>query len=640
MATSLRSNRCLITAALSLVHGLLYTLAPDLLNGHVHYLFQTAAIFVESFYVASLLEFDSATRFVFGFLLGIAEILVLLETLFFLHHFSVPALILTVDFLLILQGGVLSRFPVKQSDRQDAFLWIAIVAVALRVVTYSDPPIYHDGLTYHLTFAVEWMKRGTLETPLQAYGDQSPPFYPIGSSLLYLWNLASPHSDFWARFTQAPFFILIAAAVLSICEGLSGNATGRFIAVLLLFTIRILRYAHRDQGNDVILSAYLLSATAFLIQNIKGNTVSSCGGFFMAIGLAIGTKYIGLVYAVPLLVWFGIGQLKKSSTSLATKLSLIVAGVAVILALAGFSYVRNYSLTGSALYPAGFDFPGLKAFQPIIDYQNHAFAEMCGSFKDLNSTLGTSWSLIVIISLAGVIYQLRSRLLAQRTFLMIVALSEVALLYTVIPYRHCRFLLYPLLLFVPICGCFLGSLKALEKPWAAKVIRFTESLRSAVIVLCVLVMIAMIVQIPSYQKSRYEHWSSKKVAGLHFGTAWKFLDEHLQPGGLRIAMTATQNIPYPLYGRDFRNTVFYLPPGGKDPDRYYGSAENLFPYTGHTENTWLDSIRQMRPDYLFSTVDMSSQIFGKEDSWAMAHPEQFKQVYQDAEVRIYAFQKE
>jgi hypothetical protein len=608
--------------------------------GHACFLILSFSALLETYLLGRLLSKGSphALLILFAAVTAMSELVLFLETASFLHGLESGWILASGSILLLIQGlliRVLSRrYAVAEKASPSGWnglLWLAGLAVALRIITYAPPPIYHDGLTYHLSFAAEWLKNGNLNTPFQAYGDLAPPFYPIDSSLLYLWNLIFTRSDFWARFTQAPFLIVIAAAVLSICENLQTRFQTGVVATMTLFTIRILRYAHRDQGNDVIVAALLLAAVAFLVEIHRSRSKLAFAGFPLAVSLAIGTKYLALAYVPPLVcIYLWLAWKERSPGWLLWTAFTLVC-------LASFAYVRNWYVTGSALYPASFDFPGLRAHSGSLDLYTHPFAERCRSFSEFTSVLGTSWLLIAGGTLVFCVVRITKVLRSVESLLLSISVVSVVAFYWIVPYRHCRFLLFPLLVLVPVFAKNVGELPLFNQPFFIVSVDSLSRHWKKLFALSCVVVLGLCFRIPSYEHGKYDLWASQKVAGRHYGPGWKWIQERERASGpLRIAMAATQNAPYPLYGSTLDNTIFFLPKDGRKESLRYGStSRDLLPFQDISEQEWTNAMLQLKPDYFFSTIDMTVDTFGKEDEWARKYTNVLSLVYQDPEVRIY-----
>src|SRR5262249_26909978 len=151
-----------------------------------------------------------------------------------------------------------------------------------------------------------------------------------------LWTLAFSRSDFWARSAQAPFVVLIVAATLSLCRSLGGRFGADLVAMLALLGMPMLRAAYREQGNDVILVALLMASVAFLVEVRRAPSLSARVGFPLAISLALGTKFLAVAYAPPLVLSY-LWLVRKTRPLL-----YLLWLVACVSCLAAYAYLRNW----------------------------------------------------------------------------------------------------------------------------------------------------------------------------------------------------------------------------------------------------------------------------------------------------------
>lgn len=607
--------------------------------GHALFLSLTAAALWEAYLLARLVDRDRshATCVLFAAVVAMAELVVAVQIAALFRLMTPSGLAILVALGLLVQGAAIairwrSRPPAPMPmTGADGVLWLVALLASLQAIAYAGPTIYHDGMTYHLTFAVEWLQHGNLAAPFQAYGDLPAPFYPIDSSLLYLWAMALPGSDFWARLVQAPFVVVIAAALVSLIRSLGGRAPAPLVAVAVLATVPILRGAHRDQGNDVVVAALLLAALAFLAQASTARSTLALAGFPLAVALATGSKLVALVYLplpVALYLW-----------SIVRRREWRWLGwlVLALLALGSFSYAKNWHVTGSALYPASFGVPGLRAREVLLDPFAHSYGRLCHSYGEVSDVFGAVWAIVVAGAVIVWMRGLRSGWRSVETLLVVTATLSVAAFHGVVPYRHCRLLLFPFLALVPIVACGVAALRVFDSPLAGRLDRTLGRAATPLFALACAVLVACSIRIPGYELTKYDVWSARPVAGRRYGAGWRYLrDRERANGPLRIAMSATQNVPYPLYGPTFANTVFYVPRDGRAESLHYDlAARALYPFHKISESEWRRAIQSLKPTHLFNAVDMGGLGFGEEDAWAAKDPATFALVYQDPEVRIY-----
>jgi hypothetical protein len=220
-----------------------------------------------------------------------------------------------------------------------------------------------DDPSYHLVSVATWLQHGDLRMPKFQYGDRAPAFYPIAGELID-WSLVAPlrDSDFLARWAQLPFLaaLLTATAALALRQG-AGAATTALAMLLLLTVRRLFPDLAMSAANDVM-AAFFFAAAADALLALGADRAAGRRGtgaavyLGAAVGLLVGTKYLGLLLALPLLAillplpWLAAGSgdgVRRWRRHFA--LVAVVAGVAAV--AGGYTYLRNAVTAGNPLFP-------------------------------------------------------------------------------------------------------------------------------------------------------------------------------------------------------------------------------------------------------------------------------------------------
>jgi len=139
--------------------------------------------------------------------------------------------------------------------------------------------------------------------------------------------------------------------------------------------------------------------------------------------------------------------------------------------------------------------------------------------------------------------------------------------------------------------------------------------------------------------------------------AWLWISQHAQAKNIAYV---GRPVPFPLYGKGFRNNVFYVSVNKVEPaklhyypDSYYcwgadfeslhKNLEEPFNYRGNADyHSWWQNLKSRNADYLFiySLHQTKEIIFPIEDKWAREHANNFQLVFAKDSVRIYKIIKD
>ncbi|MDI6758751.1 MAG: hypothetical protein QMD94_03650, partial [Candidatus Omnitrophota bacterium] len=182
-------------------------------------------------------------------------------------------------------------------------------------------------------------------------------------------------------------------------------------------------------------------------------------------------------------------------------------------------------------------------------------------------------------------------------------------------------------------------------------------LRSAVVILFIIVIIlaALFGFRQDYIKNEYPRYA-KMVKYSHFWpeaiAAWIWVNENTT--GNNIAYIG-RPVPFPLYGTNFKNNVYYVSVNEIDPvklhsfpDGYYKwgmgflsvheSFQKEHNYRSRADySLWIRNLLRRKTDYLFvySLHQAERTEFPIEDAWAKENPSRFRLVFSNEAVHIY-----
>ncbi|HEX2254061.1 MAG TPA: hypothetical protein VHQ65_12395, partial [Thermoanaerobaculia bacterium] len=222
------------------------------------------------------------------------------------------------------------------------------------------PPQKGDDPSYHLSTVAVWHQHGDLRMPKFGFGDKSTPHYPVASEML-AWALLAPleDSDYLARWMQLPVALASLAAVAAVALALGASPAWAAVALLLYLSVPLaFPVLALSAGNDHLLAFALLAAVdaTLLLRRCPAAGGAVYAG--AALGLAAGTKYLGVLFAPPVVLLLAVALLWPRPPLRRAAALMALAGAVALLA-GGYTYARNAVATGNPVYPAPVEVAGL-----------------------------------------------------------------------------------------------------------------------------------------------------------------------------------------------------------------------------------------------------------------------------------------
>ena len=575
----------------------------------------------------------------------------------------------------------------------SVLLGFALVKIAINLV---NPPFGWDSLNYHFSFPVEWMKHKNLANPITINDDLGPSYYPINGSLIYLWGMYPLKNVFMADLGQIPFFVISFIALYGICRKFNISREYSFYAAGL-FTITPNYFKQLEIAYvDVLVCAWFLSGCYFLLSVYREKRLKDVVLFSLSLGFLIGTKTIALPYAAVLAIIFTLVVLRYRQMLKPRGLSFyffLASGLIII--TGGYGYIRNFIQTGNPLYPLNVEFLGKTVFKGIFDksaYTAHVDKSAYALSKILFSEgLGGGLILFVIpVFFVFVFNALKKRITAEKLFVFLLPVILCFIWRFCIPLANLRYLypalalgfIIPFMLWsekkpfitvvrVLVVLCFLASsaeiatrlelvsslvLSAILFSSFNFIYNFWASLKTkGWLIVFTLIAVSLSLLNIDYRRNEYRRYISMvKYSGFwpEAVKAWDWLNNSTV--GNNIAYVG-RPVPFPLYGTDFKNNVYYVSVNKTDPvmahyfphSHYHWRADfrelhkNLEAEGNYREHPdyalWLANLKKRKTDYLFiySLHQTKETVFPIEDSWTRIHPEEFTLSFSNPTIHIY-----
>ncbi|MEW6075311.1 MAG: hypothetical protein AB1530_03290 [Candidatus Omnitrophota bacterium] len=574
----------------------------------------------------------------------------------------------------------------------------ALVKVSINLL---NPPFGWDNLNYHFTFPVEWLKHGNLNNPITVFDEPGPTYYPINGSLFFLWLMFPLRSVFIADLGQIPFFFLAFFSVYALSRKFKLKQQWSFVAACLFSLIPNYFKQLEVAYVDVMVAALFLASLNALFSLREHVSLRGTLLFAIPLGLLIGTKTVGLPYSLLLIAPFVYIQFvnRVNTTRFIAHLS---SALGVVIILGGYSYLRNCFSTGNPLYPLEVKALGQTIFKGAMDFYTfraHTLPSDYSLSKILfHEGLGLQGVLLILpAAILGIplayakkrhslgiahFYFLALPLFLFLMFRFLIPLANVRYLYALFAVAIvgaayiCKLYALPEKAFFAFAGlCALSSIPELSSrleliagllasvivflilPFLIERVFNVNWLRQPLVIytVCLGVIIPMLFLEKNYSAYEFQRYTRMvKYSGFwpDATEAWLWLNEH--SSGSAIAY-AGRPVPFPLYGRGFKNNVYYVSVNRTEPAQlhfYRGSfyrwgydfltlhksLEETNNYRGNADfSVWYNNLRNKEIEYVFvySLHQTKETVFPMEELWANAHPENFILVFRNNTIRIY-----
>jgi hypothetical protein len=217
---------------------------------------------------------------------------------------------------------------------------IVLTAVGVEILRgLLRPPLSWDSLMYHLLLAATWLHDGNLApvfgaAPINHYG-----YLPANGSLWLWWWLAPSHSELYVNLASLPHLLLLALATGGIARELGARRSWPLASCLIAVTPTVVRFA-ATQYVDILLGASVVAACFFALRWLRSGHAGHVTAAGVALGIAAGTKLLGVPYAAALLM---VLPLVAPDAVRANRRQVLPAAIPILL-LGGYFYARNLAL--------------------------------------------------------------------------------------------------------------------------------------------------------------------------------------------------------------------------------------------------------------------------------------------------------
>src|SRR3989338_9000125 len=575
----------------------------------------------------------------------------------------------------------------------SVLLGFLLVKLSINLV---NPPFGWDSLNYHFSFPVEWLKQGNLLNPITINDDLAPSYYPINGSLIYLWLMLPLKNVFLADVGQIPFFVISFLALYGICRRFSICRRYSLYAATLFSIIPNYFKQIEIAYVDVMVCAWFLISVYFLLTFYQSRKIKDIILFSIALGLLLGTKTLALLYSLLLVVFLILFLLTQRNVLKTSGIVFCLAtSIGSICIFGGYGYIRNYVQTKNPVYPMEVRIAEKVVFHGVYDKTNYSVrvSQKDYSFDKLLFHEGLGGGVLLFL-IPGLLYlpigMVRKKIELDKLLLFLTPVFLYLLWRYCVPLANVRYL-YPAMAlgfvapfyFLPdtkrvlntvgvfVVVCIIASVSELASHGelvasllASLILFFTlrsmlATLERAKVwqwgIIAGVLFVGLFFLNADYNRKEFKRYPAMTgYSGFwpDATQAWLWLNENTQ--GNTIAYVG-RPVPFPLYGRNLKNNVFYVSVNKIDPvmihyfpkSRYqwsedfmelHKSLEAKGNYREHADYAvWFSNLKRRKVEYLFVySLHQTKEIaFSLEDEWAKAHPEVFQVAFTNQTIHIY-----
>jgi len=246
--------------------------------------------------------------------------------------------------------------PVPSTGERMLAVAVLVLVLLELVLALASPPNTYDSQTYHLPRIEHWARAGSVG--FYPTGVHRQITYPPGAEFLLLHLRLLTGSDALFNLLQWSCGLLCLVLVTRIAAQLGVARRGQLLAALVVASVPMVVLQSSSTQTDLVVALWVACVVTLVLDGVGPASHRPDLPTVLLIGAATGlvavTKATGGLLVAPLLVWWGLAQLRRGGFRLPSVGRLAVAVVLILLAtltLAGPQFVRMSETFGNPLGP-------------------------------------------------------------------------------------------------------------------------------------------------------------------------------------------------------------------------------------------------------------------------------------------------
>lgn len=220
-------------------------------------------------------------------------------------------------------------------------------------------PWEYDTIAYHMPIIVEWIQSGSLWEVFYAVWGGPLGYYPSHHELLLTWFMLPFGSDGLVSLFN---FAVVAVLIVVMYKILREMGVKEFLAWMASALVMVMPIFLRQVGTgqvDMLMALGILMAWYYFLRTYKRGDGQLFIPMCLVLALTLGTKYLAIIYLIPLLLVFLIFARNWKQASRWWFLWFLV----ILGSIGSMWYWRNLILTGNPLFPADVSFGSFTLFE-------------------------------------------------------------------------------------------------------------------------------------------------------------------------------------------------------------------------------------------------------------------------------------